>query len=227
MCLGLMAKTSRVFTGGVLLLALLSAGCGGAGGHAAPRSKDYGDFWPFTVRSGTLNCDGPGWVTLETGGETYALNGLASGRAAREGWRDLNEIWANDADVAGFGIKKSMGPLIDDGLALCNEGGGSMSVSGTSGAIGKDPNQMPSAEEQQAAGFHTFSDFTPAQRDAYIAAYHHCFAQVSSGNYFPDRDAVSRTAESAKPRTRIAAWEGCSDAVSGTPIAGSGIEPPP
>ncbi len=28
---------------------------------------------------GTLRCDGPGWVTFEANGTTYALNGMAKG----------------------------------------------------------------------------------------------------------------------------------------------------
>lgn len=76
-------------------------------------------------------------------------------------------------------------------------------------------------------GFHTFSDFAPAQKDAYLAAYYLCLAEVDAGNYFVDVDTVREGAESAQPGTGEAAWEGCSDAVSGTPITGSGIEPPP
>lgn len=111
-------------------MALIVGACGGNGVGA---SKDYAEAWPFTVSGGTLRCDGPGWVTFETGGETYAINGLASGRAPEEGWRDIDDIWANAPDVAGFGIKKDIGPIIDDGLMLCEDGGGSMNVSGTPG----------------------------------------------------------------------------------------------
>lgn len=102
-----------------------------------------------------------------------------------------------------------------------------MAVTGLPGEIGKDPDELPSAEEQEALGFHTFSDFSEAQAAAYTAAYYICLAEVDAGNYLPDREGQREAAEAARPGTGDAAWEGCSDAVSGTPIAGSGITPPP
>lgn len=212
---------------GVLALSLLPASCGGDAGGDNEISKNYGNAWPFTVSSGTLSCDGPGWVTFTRADETYAVNGLASGHAPEEGWQEVDEIWANDPDVAGMGMKKDIGPILDDGLKLCEDGGGSIQVSGIPGSIGKDPDELPPEEEQQEMGLHTFSDFTPAQKTAYVDAYDECTAEFNAGNYTIDIDAVGEAAESAQPGTGDAAWEGCSDAISGTPISGSGIEPPP
>jgi glutamine amidotransferase len=50
--------------------------------------------------------------------------------------------------------------------------------------------------------------------------------EVEAGNFSPDLDGVRAAAESLSPGTGEAAWEGCADAVSGTPISGSGIDPP-
>jgi hypothetical protein len=53
-----------------------------------------------------------------------------------------------------------------------------------------------------------------------------CLLGVEAGNFTPDLEGVRAAAESFSPGTGEAAWEGCADAVSGTPISGSGIEPP-
>lgn len=39
-------------------------------------------------------------------------------------------------------------------------------------------------------GFHTFSDFTPAQKNAYLDSYEECLAEFNAGNYSPDVDAA-------------------------------------
>ncbi len=207
---------------GFALCVLFLAACASEAGEDAA-AKDYGADWPFTVSEGTLRCDGPGWVTFESAGVTYAINGLASGHADQEGWVDSDQIWASDDEDLGLGLKKNMGPIIDDGLALCDSGEGSMEVSGVPGTISAEPEE-PSEEEQQEAGFRTFSDFNPKQQDAYLSAYAECLIEVEAGNFTPDLDGVRAAAESLSPGTGEAAWEGCADAVSGTPISGSGIE---
>jgi hypothetical protein len=45
------------------------------------------------------------------------VNGTAGGMAEANGWRDIKAIWADDPNNEG--LKISIGPLIDDGLALC------------------------------------------------------------------------------------------------------------
>jgi hypothetical protein len=79
---------------------------------------DYGGKWPLKVESGTLRCDDPGAVTFTSNGTTYWVNGTAGGMADTHGWKDIRPIWADDPDVTG--LKISIGPLIDDGLALCS-----------------------------------------------------------------------------------------------------------
>jgi hypothetical protein len=82
------------------------------------RAGDLGDAWPLTMDAGLLDCHPGGRVMFTGNGKTYALNGTAKSAAAASDWdANINEIWANDA--AWPGTKKSMGPLLDRGLALC------------------------------------------------------------------------------------------------------------
>jgi Protein of unknown function (DUF2511) len=126
-----MAKTFALVALCLLSVGLL-AGCGGSSGTAnspnatssSPNEKtvsraDYGAKWPLKVESGTLRCDDPGAVTFTSNGTTYWVNGTAGDYGADDqGWKDIRPIWANDPDIPG--LKISIGPLIDDGLALCN-----------------------------------------------------------------------------------------------------------
>lgn len=80
--------------------------------------SDYGRRWPLTVSSGVLRCDEPGEVTFTApDGTTYWVNGTAGNAAALNEWYRIDPIWKDDpADPY---LKISIGPLIDDGLALC------------------------------------------------------------------------------------------------------------
>lgn len=81
-------------------------------------AADYGDAWPFTVDSGTIRCIDDS-VVFVTGGTVYAINGIARTRAADENWTDIfeSDIWAANPDIPD--AKLNIGPIIDDGLALC------------------------------------------------------------------------------------------------------------
>lgn len=84
---------------------------------------DYGNDWPLTVESGTLRCDPPSAVTFTTEDRTtYWINGTAASMADGNGWLDVEAIWADDPDPTyeGLDLKISIGPLIDDGLTLCD-----------------------------------------------------------------------------------------------------------
>jgi Protein of unknown function (DUF2511) len=84
---------------------------------------DYGNDWPLTVESGTLRCDPPSAVTFTTeNGTTYWINGTAASMADGNGWLDVEPIWADDPDPTyeGLDLKINIGPLIDDGLTLCD-----------------------------------------------------------------------------------------------------------
>jgi hypothetical protein len=106
-------------------------GCGDYGRTAGDARSvgraDYGSDWPLTVEAGTLRCEELGAVTFTAeDGTTYWLNVHAEEfwdnpdaeeMAEERGWRSLDAIHAN-----GYGSpagKVSIGPLVDDGLALC------------------------------------------------------------------------------------------------------------
>lgn len=76
-------------------------------------ADDYGDDWPLTVSSGTLDCQREA-VTFTTQGTTYAVNGMAE---SHDLGVDIEPIWADNPEIPG--TKKNIGPLIDDGLELC------------------------------------------------------------------------------------------------------------
>jgi hypothetical protein len=78
--------------------------------------ETLGDEWPLTVDAGVFRCDGMA-VLFVAAGETYALNGIARGRMAAKGWRDVEEIWRDNPSIAG--LKVDIGPLLDRGLAFC------------------------------------------------------------------------------------------------------------
>ena len=79
------------------------------------------DKWPFTVRSGQLNClktNGQEMVTFVTDdGTVYPLNGVASANAEIFGMKPLESIWKDDPES---GAKVSVGPFIKLGLELCS-----------------------------------------------------------------------------------------------------------
>jgi hypothetical protein len=126
-----MTNSRRFATGARLVVIVLGsslslAACGGSGSGSgtaanerAVSRSDYGSRWPLTVDSGTLRCDQPGSVTFSSGGTTYWVNGTAGGVATDNGWQDIQSIWADDPSAGMDGIKIGIGPLIDDGLALC------------------------------------------------------------------------------------------------------------
>jgi hypothetical protein len=74
--------------------------------------------WPLTVNDGVVRCegsDGIGSVIFTApNGTEYAVNGTAKG-AHRE-LREIDAIWKKPDR---YGLRISMGPIIDKGLALC------------------------------------------------------------------------------------------------------------
>lgn len=118
--------------GGVLLVAVAAliviGGCGtrspslttGESSGQQPSETavtfhEFGKRWPLLVPDGTLRCEsfgqGMGEVIFTApDGTEYGLNGLAS-----ESYEDIDPIWREGA----YGLKPSVGPLINRGLALC------------------------------------------------------------------------------------------------------------
>lgn len=85
--------------------------------------------WNLQIDSGRLNCEMPStYITLTVPGQgTYAINGSARSNLAREreGWRDLPEIEIRNE----LGAREDVSPIIDRGLKLCEQGGGSVWIS--------------------------------------------------------------------------------------------------
>jgi len=82
-------------------------------------AKEYGARWPFTVDKGMLGCKDSAVVfrAIPRKGvhQEYAVNGIARGRRlAGAPQRDVFSI-VQDAGAA----KKSVAPIIEDGLKLC------------------------------------------------------------------------------------------------------------
>jgi hypothetical protein len=82
--------------------------------------SDYGKDWPLKVESGTLSCNDGAVTFTSNEGKIYWVNGTAGNQAAEQGWQDIHPIWAKNPDPYS-GPKKYIGPLIDDGLALCGQ----------------------------------------------------------------------------------------------------------
>ncbi|MCY3507307.1 MAG: DUF2511 domain-containing protein [Chloroflexi bacterium] len=93
----------------LILAATVLVACGG--GKDINRS-DYGSRWPFTVDSATLHCDRQ-MVWVEANGRKYALNGTA--QTHLEGALPLERIWRRSN-----GVRVNIGPMIREGLALCD-----------------------------------------------------------------------------------------------------------
>lgn len=95
----------------LVVAATVLVACGG--GKEIQRS-DYGNDWPFNVLSGTLHCDGYA-VWFEANGNKYALNGTA--QTHLEGALPLERIWRSRSS----GAKVNIGPMIREGLRLCED----------------------------------------------------------------------------------------------------------
>lgn len=83
-------------------------------GHVS--RAEMGDDWPLTVEAGTLRCDADAVTFVTEDGREYAVNGTAIGRHDHP---EIDPIWANDPDP--YLPKKNIGPLIEEGLKLCEE----------------------------------------------------------------------------------------------------------
>jgi len=91
-------------------------------GQIRVSKQEFGDAWPLTVDEGILSCTGSsrmGEVVLIVNGKKYAVNGVAMSQKVngQKAYADVIEIQANDPKIPG--VKKSVGPLIDRGLKLC------------------------------------------------------------------------------------------------------------
>lgn len=78
---------------------------------------EFGKKWPFTVKSGRLQClDGNAVIFICDKG-TYAINGMALNQIKQQKWLEIDEIWKDDPNIPDFKI--SISPIILRGLELC------------------------------------------------------------------------------------------------------------
>lgn len=76
---------------------------------------DLGDEWPFTVDEGIIEAvTGSLAIVFKANGKTYAVNGIAQGKAF--GYSKIDEIWASDPSTPR--IRKSISPILTRGLKL-------------------------------------------------------------------------------------------------------------
>jgi len=119
----------------VLALPYANAQSVAATGSLRVTATMFGDTWPLTANEGILSCYLSGAVVISIRGRgTFTLNSLALNMMDSMpslGWRDLpRTLWADEPPLCvenpagGSQIcarrKKSMGPLIDAGLDLCD-----------------------------------------------------------------------------------------------------------
>ena len=92
--------------------------------------EDYGDKWPLTVAEAEIHCeqvsDRPvlAMVWVEADGFAYPLNGTAisllKDKRPELKVRALMSIWRDSPTFPGSRV--NIGPLIDDGLEMCESG---------------------------------------------------------------------------------------------------------
>ena len=112
----------QALIGMLLLVTLLAVACAPENSMTVKQS-DYGDAWPLTIPEATLVCE-KGAVFLKADGKHYGITGLGQTWVKLEypsTARSLDAIWRDDPASNFSGLKISIGPLIDDGLELCEE----------------------------------------------------------------------------------------------------------
>ncbi len=102
----------------LLLLSAFLIGCSDPGVEIS--EEEYGEDWPYTVKSGRLYCDEPGSnVVLETAnGTVYALNGRAMGNAKKRGYLIARDS-ITKKDANGYFTIGKTHKIIERGLAMC------------------------------------------------------------------------------------------------------------
>lgn len=84
--------------------------------------KAFGEAWPLTFDAAKVSCVNRLYVFVYniSTDERYPVNGTAK-NAVRSGkleGSDLNDVWKMSPD--GSGQKINIGPVIDEGFALCD-----------------------------------------------------------------------------------------------------------
>jgi hypothetical protein len=79
---------------------------------------DYGQDWPFSVESGTVQCVGDELhIIFKADGSTYALNEAAKSSGEYD---DVEDIIRSDANYPGRKIMMDLSAIEFEGLKLCN-----------------------------------------------------------------------------------------------------------
>ena len=101
---------------------LIALACGNGGDGREVTEEEFGEDWPFTVASGSVDCNnlsnGLRVAVFRSGSVTYALNGTATARAEDQGYEDVMKIWRDDPDYEG--LKINIGPILDLALGECD-----------------------------------------------------------------------------------------------------------
>jgi hypothetical protein len=126
----------------IALLASLAPGCRQSDRERHITKAEFGTAWPFSVDEGIVKCLplGAGAVVFETGGKTYAVNGIARGFARSHGFLAIDAIWLQDPhflemakqiaasknepvvkvlEEMGTPTRISIQPILDTGVSLC------------------------------------------------------------------------------------------------------------
>lgn len=106
----------------ILAVGLLVVGCtagdsGNDDGESIHISRaNFGDEWSLMVDEGNLRCEEPSRIVFtDPAGTEWGVNGMA----VTHGYPEIDPIWADNPNISG--VKKNIRPLIDRGLALCND----------------------------------------------------------------------------------------------------------
>lgn len=104
----------RMLLSATFAATLVLVSCGGSSQSSREsgrrvRASEFGERWPLTVQEGYVDCVPVDAAIFRSGGKTYALNGMASGKYA-----DIDPIWNDNPDLDG--LKMSIGPLLDAAL---------------------------------------------------------------------------------------------------------------
>jgi hypothetical protein len=110
-----------------LALMLMVAACDGGSSGLRVTASEYGEDWPYTVDSGTLECDRDAATFTDPSGTKWALNGVAMSRGVKsmddsiwladeETMAQLREAFPDETPAT---IRMSEGDLLTRALALC------------------------------------------------------------------------------------------------------------
>lgn len=120
-----MFKVLREIIYVVMIFCLLtSASSAGEAVRQIERASFKGD-WPFTVSKGMIGCiplpdSAYPAILFSHQSHKYPLNGVASARAKRYGWKPLEDVWRIKQVIGGVTVRVSVHDMIQYGLSICH-----------------------------------------------------------------------------------------------------------